>query len=308
MALAARLGQCRAMTDKQINPDWVAVDAGAEGLRAWAMQGGRAVAQVQQAGSNARDLTAGGLRPALQDLTAGWQLGSKTPVVICGPLEGGAAALRAVPCTPLGESLPCANDTASPLYPVPGLRQKSPADVMQGGETRIAGFLALNPGWDGVICLTGPHSIWAEVSAGEVVSFQSFMSGELVTLLREHSTLRPALAQATIDMADFGAAVSDSLSRPERLAARLLAIRSGHLSGSAAEGAALAQLNGLLIGAELAAARPYWLGQNLALIGAPEQTRLYAAALEAQGAPATVAEAARMALAGLTAAYRLAEG
>lgn len=292
------------MTDKQINPDWVAVDAGAHGLRAWAMRGGRAVAQVQS-GFDADDLTPAGLRPALDQLTAGWQTGAGTPVVICGPLEGGDAALRAVPCTPLGEALSRAAGAPSPLFPVPGLRQKSPADVMQGEETRIAGFMALNPGWDGVICLTGPHSKWAEVSAGEVVSFQSFMTGELVDLLGKHSTLRPALGTSAIDMADFTEAVSDALSRPERLAARLLTIRSGNLLRPQADGTGLAQLNGLLIGAELAAARAYWLGQNLALIGAPEQTRLYAAALEAQGAPATVADAARMALAGLTAAYRL---
>ena len=49
---------------------------------------------------------------------------------------------------------------------------------MRGEETQIAGFLALNPGWDGVICLPGTHSKWAHVSAGEVVSFQTFLTGE----------------------------------------------------------------------------------------------------------------------------------
>lgn len=291
------------MTNTRIHPDWIAADAGAHGLRVWAMQGGRAVAQAH---SDSVDWQADHLHPALRTLTDNWQIDDGTPVVVCGPVREEKALLRPVPCKPLGKEMARRMDGAAALYPVPGLMQKSPADVMQGEETRIAGFLALNPGWDGVICLTGRHSKWAEISAGEVVSFQSFMTGELTDLLGTQSTLRHAIGAAGLDMTDFADAVSDSLSRPERLAARLFAIRAADLLATKPPETARARLNGLLIGAELAAARPYWLGQNLALIGEPAQTRLYSAALEAQGAPATVADAARMALAGLTAAYRLA--
>ncbi len=42
------------------------------------------------------------------------------------------------------------------------------------------------------------------------------------------------------------------------------------------------------MGLELAGARPYWLGQRIAVIGPPEEARLHAAALAAQGtAPET---------------------
>ena len=68
---------------------------------------------------------------------------------------------------------------------------------------------------------------------------------------------------------------------------------------------ARARLSGLLIGAELAAARPFWLGQQVAVVGANNLSQIYADALAAQGVPATVADGARMALAGLQAAYRL---
>ena len=40
-----------------------------------------------------------------------------------------------------------------------------------------------------------------------------------------------------------------------------------------------------LIGAELAAAKPYWLGQNIALLGASPLADVYAQALAAQGLP-----------------------
>ena len=65
-----------------------------------------------------------------------------------------------------------------------------------------------------------------------------------------------------------------------------------------------ARLSGLLIGAELAAARPYWLGQRIGLIGAPALCALYAGALAAQGAPTETMEAEAATLAGLTAAWR----
>ena len=69
------------------------------------------------------------------------------------------------------------------------------------------------------------------------------------------------------------------------------------------EDAATARLSGLLIGAELAAARPYWLGQNIVLIGAPKLSERYRAALALQGALAETADATQTTLAGLTAAY-----
>ena len=68
--------------------------------------------------------------------------------------------------------------------------------------------------------------------------------------------------------------------------------------------AARARLSGLLIGAELAGARPFWHQRQVALIGAEALTGLYAAALETQGIAAAAADAEAMTLAGLTAAWR----
>lgn len=53
-------------------------------------------------------------------------------------------------------------------------------------------------------------------------------------------------------------ALSDTLSRPERLAAQL---RSAQVAGDAAA------ITGHLVGAELAAAKVYWLGQEVVLLG-----------------------------------------
>ena len=184
-----------------------------------------------------------------------------------------------------------------------GLSQAEPADVMRGEETQIAGLIAREPGFDGVACLPGTHAKWAHVSAGEVVSFATFMTGELFALIAQSSVLRHSVAGDGWSDADFAQAVEDSLSRPERLAARLFGIRAEALLTGLPPERARARLSGLLIGAELAAARPYWLGRELALIGAPRLVAAYRAALALGGLEARTLDATAMTLAGLTAAH-----
>ena len=60
-----------------------------------------------------------------------------------------------------------------------------------------------------------------------------------------------------------------------------------------------ASLSGLLIGAELAAARPYWLGLPVAVIGSGEQPKAYMRALVRQGLSPTLTDADEMTRAGL---------
>jgi hypothetical protein len=74
---------------------------------------------------------------------------------------------------------------------------------MRGEETQIAGFLAQNPGFDGVLCLPGTHTKWVHISAGEVVSFRSFMTGELFATVGPHSVLRHSVGEGWDDAA-FG--------------------------------------------------------------------------------------------------------
>ena len=58
-------------------------------------------------------------------------------------------------------------------------------------------------------------------------------------------------------------AVSDALSRPETLTARLFELRAADLLHGQDATTARSILSGLLIGAELAATRPWWLGREV---------------------------------------------
>lgn len=288
-------------------PEWIAVDWGTSNLRAFAMQGATVIAQTQSE-KGMGTLTRDQFEPTLEDLIAPW--GSPCAhVVACGMVgsrQGWTEApYQFVPTAPLGDTVTRLRTASGrAVFIIPGLAQRDPADVMRGEETQIAGFLTLNPGWDGVLCLPGTHTKWAHLSAGEVVSFQTFMTGELFALLTTASVLKHSASGDDWEDAAFDAALSEALSKPERLAARLFNLRAADLLHGQEKGAARAALSGYLIGAELAAARAYWLGQNLAILGTGRQARAYQSGLTAQGVPAMLVDAKRATLAGLTAAHR----
>jgi len=287
--------------------DWIAVDWGTSQLRAWGMAGARPVLGARSdrgMGGLARD----GFEPALLDLVGGWLPATGAiPVLACGMVGSRQgwieAPYRAVPCPPLDPAAAARPPVADPRLAVrilPGLRQDNPADVMRGEETQIAGFLATRPGWDGVVCLPGTHSKWALLSAGEVVGFQTFLTGEIFALLSDHSVLRHSVAGW--DEAGFAQGLDLGFERPDRLLARLFAIRAEGLLTGLDPAVARARLSGLLIGAELAAARPWWLGQRVAVIGAEGPGRAYATALSRLSVPVIRPEAEGLTLAGLIAA------
>jgi 2-dehydro-3-deoxygalactonokinase len=293
-----------------MKPDWIAVDWGTSNLRAWAMAASGVLAEAQSdegMGKLARDQ----FEPALLRLIGPWLGDRVIPVVACGMVGSRQgwheAPYRAVPCAPLDKAalvrVPT-SDARIRMMIAPGLKQASPADVMRGEETQIAGALALHPAFDGVLCLPGTHAKWAQISAGEVVSFQTFMTGELFALLSTQSVLRHGIAGEGWDDAAFDAALSDALSRPEKIAARLFGLRAEGLIGGLTAPAAKSRLSGLLIGIELAAARPYWLGQEVSIIGAEGLAKSYARALQAQGVTARLLPATACTLAGLASLYQ----
>lgn len=157
----------------------------------------------------------------------------------------------------------------APLLPerlgpgLPGLTQNRPPDCLDGWVRLVLIGCADH---DGIACVITPMlAHWVHLSAGEAVSCQSFLTPRLATALN------------AADTADADA-LADTLSRPERLAA--------HLRGAQVQGAPAA-ITGHLLGAELASARPYWLGQSITLIGTASATAPRATALKAQGVPVT---------------------
>ena len=166
------------------------------------------------------------------------------------------------------------------------------------------GFVARNPGWDGVLCLPGTHTKWVHLSAGEIVSFQTFMTGELFAVIGEHTVLHHSISEGDLVERAFDQAVNESLSRPERLASRLFTIRADSLLNRLTATEARSRLSGILIGAELAAAKPYWLGPKVAVLGAQDVAGIYRRALESQSVSVVSDDVEQATLAGLATARR----
>ena len=296
--------------DQTITPDWIGLDWGDTTLHAYAMSAQGQVLAERDFDQRVFNLSTDAFIHSLISQLEGWTVARSCRILACGPLpgaehDGQISSYRSVPCAPLAETLPPPHigDQTPTLWSIPGLKQDSPPDIMHGAETRIAGFLALNPDWDGVICLLGAHSTWVHISAGEIVSFQTFLTGELFAAISEHTALRHALGGDAWDTDAFTATMSTLFSRPERLASTLFSVRANSLLHSQEPSIARAQLLGALIGAELAAAKPYWLGQNIALIGDARQSELYGFALKQQGVTAQQCDAKSATIAGLSAAY-----
>lgn len=170
---------------------------------------------------------------------------AQSPDLICGA----GTKTQPVPCPP--------PDAAQGS--IMGLSQSNPRDTAHGPETAVRGYLHLYPKFDGVLCISGPRTHWMHISAGEVVSFRSFMTRSLAEPFELHTN------------DGFETAVTDALSRPQNIAADV------------AHGPCPI---GSLIGAELAAARPWWLGQDVVCIG--DWADIYGRALGAAHAMARV--------------------
>ena len=163
---------------------------------------------------------------------------------------------------------------AAGLTPVPGTKLSIVAgllcrdagdvpDVMRGEETQIFGAVTDLERNRHVVVLPGTHSKWAIVGADGIERFTTFMTGEMYAVLREHSILGRLVG----DSADSSDA--EALARGVRLSLRddaalshdLFSARTLALSGTLASAGVADYLSGLLLGAEIAAARS-WLARQ----------------------------------------------
>lgn len=293
----------------QISPDWIGLDWGTSNLRAFAMRADGTVLAEARSDKGMAQLAPTEFEAVLRDVVKDWVLPEQCHVVACGMLGARQgwkeAPYRSVPCAAQNDTpvhVPCTEPDLD-VWIVPGVKQASPPDVMRGEETQIAGFLALKPEWDGVICLPGTHSKWVHISAGEIVSFRTFMTGELFDVISTGTVLKHSLKSDDMDLPAFIDAMSETLSRPEKFAANLFTLRASDLLQNQSADIARAHLSGALIGMELAAAKPYWLGQNIALIGSNALCDLYKRALSEQGVTAKFWDASLITQTGLSATY-----
>ncbi|MCA0042213.1 2-dehydro-3-deoxygalactonokinase [Celeribacter litoreus] len=199
---------------------------------------------------------------------------------------------RALPCTPLPDQV---RVDGGQLI-LPSLSQKHPPTQTTGEEFQLAGLVATQPKFDGILVLPSDEStLWAHVSAEEIVSMRRFATGRILSAF-----FTTGLHHGDADA--FKDALSDAMSKPETIALTLSALDTQQSNGNLTPEEAASRATAALIGAELAASRAYWLGQPVMLIGTPALCAPYIAALEAQFVPVLSADKDKLFQAGVDAA------
>jgi len=190
---------------------------------------------------------------------------------------------------------------------VPGLCCQNPVglfDVMRGEETQVLGALRLRPELARgrhLFCLPGTHAKWVLVDDGQVISFQTALSGELFALLSAHSVLARGAGAVSADHAAFADGLALAHSKDKTgLLNLLFSTRSRQLAGEIAKEQAASYLSGLIIGDDVAGALRLFAPQDpVTLVCAPDLAALYAAALSQHGLNSTRVSGDDAALAGL---------
>jgi 2-dehydro-3-deoxygalactonokinase len=183
---------------------------------------------------------------------------------------------------------------------VPGVSTADPADVMRGEEVQILG--AVDAGMipaSALLCHPGTHNKWVTLAGGRITGFRTVMTGEMFSLLKEHSILSDLLRdEMAVDDA-FRAGVARGL-EGRALTAELFSVRAGVLLGERRREDATDFTSGLLIGADIGDGLEGTSGE-VCVMGRPELTRLYAAAIDIAGRHATQIDGEAAFLAGIKA-------
>ena len=212
---------------------------------------------------------------------------------------------------------------------ISGLRTTNPLgtpDLMRGEELQLLGWMGAVDGPENtlksaqLVVLPGTHNKWALVRGGKIETFVTALTGELYSLLQNHSVLI-----ANTESADFsddifmqGVKLATTLESGQLLQA-LFATRSRQVLGELSELHASSYLSGLLIGSDVVGSLALMekeivgkqiVGKQIAaissivLIGDSALSRCYQLALESVGIKAELRDATEIAVSGYEAIYQ----
>jgi len=281
---------------------FIAVDWGTTNRRAYMVDGSGACSAEFEDGKGILSVGPSGFPAAVAEIRA--RLGDR-PLLMAGMVGSNRGWVEApyVPC-PAGIDELAARlvDAGDGAWIVPGvsLLDGARADIMRGEEVQVLGAVAsgdIAP--DGLVCHPGTHNKWIELKGGRIAAFRTVMTGEMFSLLNDHSILSDLIGADVAPGAAFSAGVQRGLSGAV-LTAELFTVRAGVLLGRDRKEDAAPFASGLLIGADLSAGLEGSSG-DVVVMGRPELTELYAAALADAGRGAVEVDGERAFLSGIAA-------
>jgi 2-dehydro-3-deoxygalactonokinase len=234
------------------------------------------------------------------------------PLLMAGMIGSNKGWIEAgyVPCPAdlpsLAARLTWAEPGRSAIVPGLSFSDAERADVMRGEEVQLFGAAAAGLiGPDARVCHPGTHNKWATLRDKRIISFRTVMTGEMFNHLKARSILADWLGNAVVVGEAFRAGVRRGLGGGA-ITAELFGVRAGVLLGRMDPADAASFTSGLLIGADVRTGLAEGSGAagEIVVMGRPELTALYAAALGEAGQPACEIDGETAFLAGITAIAR----
>jgi 2-dehydro-3-deoxygalactonokinase len=264
---------------------FIAVDWGTTNRRAYLIDGDGKRTKELEDHKGVLSVASGGFPDAVAEIRA--KLGDK-PLLLAGMIGSNRGWMEApyVPCPAgldeLAAKLVWAGEREA-IVPGVSYIGDGRADVMRGEEVQLLGAIAagLVDPMD-LVCHPGTHNKWATLRHGKIDRFHTVMTGELYSLLREHSILSDLLQGEVAANDVFKQATRRSID-DAALSADLFGVRAAVLLGQMKKDDAASYTSGLLIGADIRTGLSIPSGAQIAVIGRSELTHLYATAIAATG-------------------------
>ena len=250
------------------SPAFVVVDWGTSSFRGWLMSADGATLAESRGSEGMLHCANAGFASVLRDHLVRLGAPAGAPVLICG-MAGARQGWAEAPYLRTPTRLDALHegairiDAPGDIRILPGIAQARAdrPDVMRGEETQLLGVT--EPDFTGLVCIPGTHSKWVSIDAGRIVDFSTYMTGELFSVIAQHSILAHAVetegGPPLADSPPFREGLATALAAPTSLTASLFRLRAAQLLGFEQRADGAARLSGLLIGTELAdAAAPTW--------------------------------------------------
>jgi 2-dehydro-3-deoxygalactonokinase len=276
-------------------PVLIAIDWGSSSFRAYLISPDGEILDEVASGDGIGSVAAGAYPATLKGLIGRWlEAHPSLPIVASGMVgsrhgwrEAAYVKCPAGPREVAAQLTPVEADGRR-VYLAAGLSyfdEAAQPDVMRGEETEIFGIADAGAR---LIVLPGSHSKWARVDGDRVVSFKTFVTGELFAALRDHTVAgafaRAAPAKSAGEAFALGVrrgAAAGACEGKSGLLGLMFGARSLPLMGALPDGDAGEYLSGLLIGAEIGEAQRLFPHETPHIAGADALVERYLAAFAA---------------------------
>jgi 2-dehydro-3-deoxygalactonokinase len=275
-----------------MNPALIGVDWGTSAFRTLLIGGDGKILDRRSGPNGILTVKDGDFAGVLSGMIGAWLGESRVPVLMSGMI-GSRQGWIETPyvTTPAGVA-----DLAAALVPVKfdgaelcivtGIETASATmrDVVRGEETQVFGALQELGAEGGRFLLPGTHSKWVLAEGARIVSFSTYMTGEIYAALRNHTILGRLMQDGGEAPAAFARGVNDGsrAGSPGALLNRLFGVRTAGLFGELSGADLPDYLSGLLIGAEIADASAT-VGGTVHVIASDQLAQRYRHAARALG-------------------------